>query len=102
MPAGTDSRFCATEETVTRPAGAAGLVDLASSVYRFRLPGLRAKPATHQVAPDRFLVCALLEGRSESGAAAAGAGVSALVHLHFVHFTGQPVRYLEDTLAGSA
>ena len=72
---------------MTRPAGAAGPVDVASSAYCFRLPGLRAKPAIHQVVADRDLVCSLLERWSESGAAAAGPRVSAVVHFHFVNFT---------------
>jgi len=55
--------------------------------------------SVHQVAPDRFLVRALFEGRSESSAAAAGADVPSLVHLHFVNFTGQAIRDLEHPLA---
>jgi len=53
------------------------------------------------VVADRFLVRALLERRPKSGAAAAGARVSALVDLHFVYFTGQAIRYLEHPLAAT-
>lgn len=67
-------------------------------------PGrLAALPSSiHEVPPDRDLVLAFLKGRPERGAAAAGASVSAVVHFHFMHVTGQPVRDHVNALASGA